>query len=169
MRAIHRFFLGHKQQHKRGVLTLIPPISKGLRASRRLPFWVGLAGLVVVALSALAFDVIESRVSSDVSAARELVRVARDARLLAVDQETGLRGYMLSGRDVSLAPKLAADKALKLKLDTLSEWTRSTPSQRAQIANIRNALARWDRGFVIPTLASVAAGNVPRTNAGNLR
>ncbi|HUQ46747.1 MAG TPA: CHASE3 domain-containing protein, partial [Gemmatimonadaceae bacterium] len=100
----------------------------------------------------MGFYSLESRVERATFRSRELARISRDARSLSVDQETGLRGYLISGNVILLAPKKAADRAIGPKLDTLATLTADNRSQHDRAIAIRRAVSQWNRGYVAPTL-----------------
>jgi len=81
---------------------------------------------------------------------------------LAIDQETGLRGYLLTGDEVFLEPYGAADR----KLVAVAEELRTLVSDRAQIARLQDTfvrLADWRRAYAedqISRRRSGASGEV---------
>lgn len=60
---------------------------------------------------------------------------------LAVDAETGQRGYLLSGREAQLDRYTAAQSELPVALRDLGELTRDNPVQVSQLATVRTLLA----------------------------
>jgi PAS domain S-box-containing protein len=71
-----------------------------------------------------------------ISAERELFR-------LALDMETGLRGFQLTGKPVFLQPYNEAAKVIDAKFVALDELVANDPSQRAQLASIRQSFKEW--------------------------
>lgn len=79
------------------------------------------------------------------------------ARLLtaAIDQETGVRGYVEGGGDGSfLTPYVAGQQKFAEELATLSELTSSNPEQTTQLDGIRSAMERWRTVYAEPRLSS---------------
>src|SRR3712207_8782998 len=62
-------------------------------------------GLAAVLASIVAL--FEQRARRLVRHSREVARIARQVEKLAIDRETGLRGYLLTGDSTLLAPELA--------------------------------------------------------------
>lgn len=149
--------------------SLLPtPIPGSLTSSLRHAFWFGVVGLAAIALSVIGMHSFERRVLNAVFETRETMRLAREARILSLDQETGLRGYLLSGNTLSLAPATAANAGIGAKLDSLMRLSEDRPSQRDRVLAIRNSLARWQRGYVVPTLAEAEGGRWRPTASGDL-
>ena len=133
-----------------------PPPGKTLGLSLQLSLWLGAAGLGLIAITSAGVDTVEMRLFGEMIKAREMIRIARQARILSLDQETGLRGYMISGKVISLAPAVTADSEIGPKLDSLLQLSKDNASQHDRATNIRMSLARWQRGFVVPEMAAIA-------------
>ena len=118
----------------------------------RRAFWVGSLCLMGVAAALGALAEVQRESTERVLHGRNVARVARQALGLAVDRETGIRGFLLSGDTRSLAPEMAARAALPPKLDTLLTLTRDNPRQQARAREIVEALGRWSRGVADPAL-----------------
>jgi len=88
---------------------------------------------------------------------RNTARIARDARMLATDRETALRGFLLSGKEISLEPDAIARPLLKAKLDSLVSMTAGSVAQNERAVLIRDAVGRWEKGYADPTLARAHA------------
>jgi PAS domain S-box-containing protein len=101
-----------------------------------------------------ALAAVQSHSAERVLHGREVARVARQALALALDRESSLRGFMITGDDRSLAPELAARAALPPKLDTLVALTRDNALQQARARGVVSLLGRWDRAFAEPALQS---------------
>ena len=118
----------------------------------RRAFWVGILSLLGVAAALGTLAIVQGRSTDRMLEEREVARVARQALSLALDRETGLRGFLLSGDSRSLAPETAARTALTPKLDTLLVLTANSALQQAQARRIVDALARWGREVADPAL-----------------
>jgi two-component system cell cycle sensor histidine kinase/response regulator CckA len=119
---------------------------------------------VAVALSFMALAWLNHTSFALLLDSQETGRVARESRTLAIDRETGIRGYLLSHQDISLAPELAARDALKAKLDSLVFLTRGDVAQEERAMAIRTAVQRWQRGWADPVMAAAQSGAVPNRN-----
>src|SRR6185295_11391347 len=108
---------------------------------------VGAAVLAAVAIgSALlvanfVLSVHHTRQLRDESAAvvgsSELLLALDNVLSLAVDAETGQRGYVITGRDEYLAPYRAAVASIHRQMDALEKLTEPDPVQRRLMADVR--------------------------------
>ena len=108
---------------------------------------VGAAVLAAVAIgSALlvanfVLSVHHTRQLRDESAAvvgsSELLLALDNVLSLAVDAETGQRGYVITGRDEYLAPYRAAVASIHRQMDALEQLTEPDPVQRRLMADVR--------------------------------
>lgn len=122
-----------------------------LRPLRR-AFGVGIFAVLLVAIVLGALAVAQNRSSERVLRGREVGRVARQAFGLALDRETGLRGFLSSGDARLLEPHMAAGVRLPYKLDTLIALTADDPLQHARARAAVAAVARWNREVADPLL-----------------
>lgn len=82
-------------------------------------------------------------------------RAAAGLLTAAIDQETGVRGYVEGGGDGSfLTPYVAGQQKFAEELATLSELTSSNPGQTTQLNGIRSAMERWRTVYAEPRLSS---------------
>ena len=119
----------------------------------RRAFMLGAIGIVAVGLSFALFSWLNQRSVSLVMESQRTGRIAREARNLVLDRETGIRGYLLSGQRISLAPEFTARDPLSYKLDSLMLLTHEDVSQQDRARAVRNAVKRWERGWAMPVLA----------------
>ncbi|MBP2159840.1 MULTISPECIES: methyl-accepting chemotaxis protein [Asticcacaulis] len=61
-----------------------------------------------------------------------------------VNQETGVRGYLVSGDRDFLAPKIAGEKMLNEALSSVQTLTADNATQQARIAEVRDLATTWD-------------------------
>jgi signal transduction histidine kinase len=73
-----------------------------------------------------------------------LTRLER-VRLLFIDRETGLRGYLLTREPVFLEPYHAAGQRLPLALEELAQGLSAEPEQRAWMEAVRGGWRDWER------------------------
>jgi two-component system cell cycle sensor histidine kinase/response regulator CckA len=119
----------------------------------RRAFLAGAVALVAIALTFVGLSAVHRAGWRWVQESRESARLSRQAHTLATDRETGLRGYLLSGKEISLAPDLAARPLLRVKLDSLLAMTAVRSRQHERAKGIHEAVARWEEGYATPTLA----------------
>ncbi|QBE64028.1 response regulator [Pseudoduganella lutea] len=70
---------------------------------------------------------------------------AQELRKLAVDMETGMRGYLLTGEESFLAPYKLARPKIDTALNTLTELVEDNPAQVDRLRNIRAQQKQWER------------------------
>ena len=119
----------------------------------RRAFVVGTVALIAIALTFIGLGAVHRTTWRWVLHSREVSRVAHDARELATDRETGVRGFLLSGKEISLRPEIEARPLLQSKIDSLISMTQTGTSQNDRARAIRNAVRLWDNGYATPTLA----------------
>ncbi len=115
-------------------------------------FWLGAGALVALGLTFALVSWVNGRSVEMMLATQQIGRIAREARALTIDRETGIRGYLLSKQPESLAPELAARRPLNAKLDSLVKLTASDPSMMDRAKAIQSAVGRWERGWAVPVL-----------------
>lgn len=82
-------------------------------------------------------------------------RAATNLLTAALDQETGVRGYVEGGRDGSyLAPYVSGQKRFSSEFKHLSNLTAANPAQSAQLAGIGSAMERWRTVYAEPRLSN---------------
>ena len=74
---------------------------------------------------------------------------------LVLDLETGLRGFVLTGRRSALAPWRAARLELPSKLDSFTELASTTPEQRQRAAELSALINQYLYDYSIPVVALV--------------
>jgi len=119
-------------------------------------FWIGSGALIGVGLTFSLLAWLNQRSLSLVVESQTVGRLARESLALSVERHAAIRGYLLSHREVSLAPEFALREPLHAKLDSLVRLSAgSGASQRDRAANVRTAISRWERGWAMPALDPV--------------
>src|SRR5579859_6736789 len=75
--------------------------------------------------------------------ANQVINVARELFKLTIDMETGLRGFRLTGNKVFLQPYDQASQVIDARFIALDKLLSGSPSERAQLASIRDTFDRW--------------------------
>jgi len=133
------------------------PYSETLVNDMRRAYRLGSYGLVIVAITVLGLGSLDRALVRASYESRELTKVARQARLLAVDRESAIRGFLLTGNEQSLEPDVNARRLLPQKLDSLVQMTAKNASRRDRAEGVRRAVERWERGYLTPAMADAAA------------
>lgn len=139
-------------------------VSRPLR--RRLAVMLGLAGAAL----ALCLVLIVASLLGLTDSRRELVDridpavvAARDLQAAVIDQETGMRGFVLVPDRAFLDPYLAGRSAETDSLARLHQLLDDEPRLSSLAAESEAAVARWRREVAEPTIAGVERGDTSVT------
>jgi signal transduction histidine kinase len=142
-----------------------PPRGSGWPAGRLVA-----VGIAIMALFSVAAIVVGALAIADLGSARSQVVVTLDPasyeasqlEVALLNQETGVRGYALSGQQVFLQPYtlgLAGQKTALARLDTVLA---GLPAARADLRGVLARASDWRAGYAIPVMREVAAtGKAP--------
>jgi two-component system cell cycle sensor histidine kinase/response regulator CckA len=122
-------------------------------------FWYGTIALAALGLTCLLLYAVNRGTLRALLQGREVSRIGREAQGLATDRESGVRGFLLSHDRRFLEPELRGRPLLKSKLDSLVSLTSVRSSQRDRAKAIRDAVGRWERGYVFAALKHAEAGD----------
>ena len=125
----------------------------GLRSKILLAFAAPLA--LMVLLGSLAFvnvDKIE-RTSGWVDHTRVVLADASAIVASAVDMETGMRGYLLAGRDAFLEPYRNGEQTVYAAIAALQEAVGDNPKQVARLKEVERTLREWQSDVAEPQIA----------------
>ncbi|MCM3884598.1 SpoIIE family protein phosphatase [Frankia sp. R82] len=133
----------------------------GLRRGLRVLTLVASVAIVVMLVLAVISGWGSRRAATD--RGRHLDPAATTTALLLagyVDQESALRGYIVTRDRGFLAPFVTSDRAVPTLTATLDELLVDFPELRAQLGQVRQAYDTWRREVVRPELAAMARGDV---------
>ncbi|MBJ7415337.1 MAG: CHASE3 domain-containing protein, partial [Niveispirillum sp.] len=85
----------------------------------------------------------------------EVMRTVRQLTMAKVDQETGLRGYMLTTDTNFLEPYNNGIRNFDASFARVSELTRDNPEQQARLREIKEASDAWNREVAEPMIAGM--------------
>jgi signal transduction histidine kinase len=125
----------------------------GLVSLLRRSFWISFVAIAAIAVSVIAVAIVQRDRDRISQHSDDVVRMARRAQMLALDRETGVRGFLLTGDSTSLAPDLAARAPLRSILDSLIRSTSDNASQQRRAQAFAASIARWDSVFATPAIA----------------
>jgi signal transduction histidine kinase/ActR/RegA family two-component response regulator len=114
----------------------------------------------------IGLNIVAERAQTALVASQETVRMARTGLRLAVDRESGVRGYLVTRDQRSLAPDIAARAQLPLLLDSLRDRTPVSHPAHAHVDSVRMALERWSRNFAEPSLSGAVLRDAGSQLAG---
>jgi signal transduction histidine kinase len=135
----------------------------GLVSLLRRTFWISLIAIGAIGLTVIGVALAQRDQERWTQHSRDVVRLARKAQLYALDRETGVRGFLLSGDSASLAPDFAARGPLRATLDSLVRLSADNPAQQRRATAFAAAIARWDSMFATPVIdqrAKLGTGGV---------
>src|SRR5581483_775034 len=120
------------------------------------------ASLLLAAIVAAAFAVLVLAIGSLRGASREAQRgdrvaaAANDLERLAIDLETGERGFVVTGRQSFLRPWEEARRQIPAKERTLRALVRD-PARRERVLELERAIDRYLRTWSVPTVTLARA------------
>ena len=82
-----------------------------------------------------------------------------------VDQESGLRGYLLAGQSFFLQPYEQADSAIPPTEALLQNEVAPVPGAEARYAAVTDAYRTWFHGYAQPQVTAIGAGHVAQAQA----
>jgi CheY-like chemotaxis protein/CHASE3 domain sensor protein len=104
--------------------------------------------LAIGVLSAIIFAAIIGyllSVLATVEQSERVIRHANEASKLAVDQETGVRGYLLTGEEIFLSPYNLSIARSDATMRTLFKMSEDDPAQLARLNQIAGLQAQWQQ------------------------
>jgi signal transduction histidine kinase len=131
-----------------------------------------LAILVAGTLGLMIYVVESLRDSAaDAKHAEEVVAAANRLERLALDLETGARGFVITGQEQFLQPYTAASRSYPAEARALEGLVRDDPVQLARARQIESAIASYRRSWAAPMIATArtnpaAARRVVATGRG---
>jgi signal transduction histidine kinase len=135
----------------------------GLVSLLRRTFWISLVAIGTIGVTVIGVALAQRNQEQWTQHSRDVVRLARTAQLYALDRETAVRGFLLTGDSASLEPDFAARAPLTATLDSLVRLCADNPAQQRRALAFAAAIARWDSTFATPVIdrrAKLGAGGV---------
>jgi methyl-accepting chemotaxis protein len=83
----------------------------------------------------------------------EVIQEAMNIEASAVDMETGMRGYLLAGKDEFLGPYTGGDKRFNELVSSLQNTVNDNPAQVQRLNDIRDNIKAWQKDVTEPTIA----------------
>ena len=110
--------------------------------------------LLLVVLGAVAIYGINSIVATNQQVDHTHVVLGEAAAIVssAVDMETGMRGYLLAGKDGFLSPYKGGETATYAGIAALQETVNDNPAQVARLGEVEKVLRDWQKEVTEPTI-----------------
>jgi signal transduction histidine kinase len=140
------------------------------QAARRWPLSriTGAAVLVMALLSMIAIAIAGTALARLASARGQVENVIDPASQAGtqlaydlVNEETGIRGYLLSADTKFLQPYYASLADEQIQFGTLQRLTAGSPTVQADLAELQSRITTWRNGYALPAIASVIAARKP--------
>jgi signal transduction histidine kinase len=96
------------------------------------------------------------------------VRANQDLSLALVNQETGVRGFALTGDDSYLAPYREGVAAEATALVVLRDHLAGQPDTAARVAAVERAAQAWRSGYAEPVIAGGTGAGAPAPEVGKV-
>jgi methyl-accepting chemotaxis protein len=99
----------------------------------------------VMALGAICYHYVEkiTQTSAWVDHTHKVIEQANQIVASAVDMETGMRGYLLAGKEEFLAPYKSGEEAVYTQLSSLKETVSDNPRQVKRLEEVEQTLKSW--------------------------
>ncbi len=129
--------------------------ARPLRALLRRPLQVGLAALVAVALAGLgSVLLVVTLLGERVDRANEMLSALQDGHVAMINQETGLRGFLVTREDRFLQPYRKGARDLRVLDLRLWELADGDDELVGQFRRLEQAQHDWLEGWAEPMLVS---------------
>ncbi len=120
----------------------------------KLVLGIGIPVLMLSALGAISYFSLDSINDSygQVDHTHNVIREANAIVASAVNMETGMRGYLLAGKEGFLAPYKEGEKAFYDQIATLQETVSDNPAQVTRLKEVETTLKAWQKDVTEPTI-----------------
>ncbi|MCP4392156.1 MAG: methyl-accepting chemotaxis protein [Gammaproteobacteria bacterium] len=124
----------------------------GIRS--KLVLGIGIPVLMLSALGVVSYTSIDSinDTYNQVDHTHKVIREANAIIASAVDMETGMRGFLLAGKDGFLAPYKSGKTAFDEQIAALQETVSDNPPQVERLKEVKNTLEAWQNNVTEPNI-----------------
>ncbi len=111
--------------------------------------------VLIVFLGAFIFSSIQSLLENNkaVDRTHDVIQIAMDIEAAAVDMETGMRGYLLAGKEGFLDPYNAGVQTFESLIGKQQQTVSDNPAQVQLLTEIKNNINAWRNDVTEPTIA----------------
>ena len=133
---------------------------ENIRIGRKLGVVFGLLTLVTLIVAGLVFANLNqiSKASEWNDHTQEVLTQIDIAGSSMIDQETGVRGYLVSGHEGFLAPYRSGGKNFAGAVAALTKLTADNPAQQARISALKAEAMQWETTVASREIALAASG-----------
>ena len=128
---------------------------KNLRLRTKILLGVGIPLALAIALGILSITNIRSMLKTEewVEHTYQVIGEAEQVVAHAVDMETGMRGYLLAGKEEFLAPYQQGEKATYEAISVLQKTVSDNPKQVERLTEAESILREWQEKGTEPNIA----------------
>ncbi|NTJ42727.1 HAMP domain-containing protein [Agrobacterium larrymoorei] len=114
--------------------------------------------LLAIAIGTIALTSISSMTESNgwVDHTNQVLSKSDNITAAAVDMETGMRGFIITGKQDFLAPYRKGEQAIYPMIDQLKAMVSDNPTQVTRLDKIRTAISDWQKNFAEPQITARA-------------
>ncbi len=111
--------------------------------------------ILLLALGGVSVFSIQKIVNTNesVNHTHEVLEAAGDILEEAVEMETGMRGYLLAGKEEFLDPYKHGEELIYKEIEHMQEIVNDNPGQVARMSGIHDVLKEWQEKVTEPTIA----------------
>ncbi|MGF1722482.1 methyl-accepting chemotaxis protein [Vibrio kyushuensis] len=127
---------------------------KNLALRYKIAFGTGIPLVLLVLLSFLAISSSNSQVESSgmVDHTHKVIQHAMKIEAAAVDMETGMRGFLLAGKEDFLAPYVGGRASFTERVSQLKQTVSDNPAQVNRLSDIENNINDWINNVTEPAI-----------------
>ncbi len=114
--------------------------------------------LLAIAIGVIALNSISSMVESNgwVEHTHKVLQKADSITAAAVDMETGMRGFIITGKQNFLEPYRQGEQSIYKLIDELKNTVSDNSTQVGRLEKIRTAIGDWQKNFAEPQIKARA-------------
>jgi len=127
---------------------------KNLRVRTKIILGIGVPLVLAAVLGVISITNIRTMVKSEkwVEHTYNVIGDAEQTIASAVDMETGMRGYLLAGKEDFLDPYQKGEEATYEQIKSLQQTVSDNPAQVERLAEVENILREWQEKVTEPTI-----------------
>jgi methyl-accepting chemotaxis protein len=127
---------------------------KNLRVRTKILLGIGVPLVLAAVIGGISITNISTLVNSEkwVKHTYNVIGEANHIIASAVDMETGMRGYLLAGKEEFLAPYQKGEEATYKQIASLQETVSDNPAQVERLAEVEKILREWQEQVTEPTI-----------------
>lgn len=84
----------------------------------------------------------------------EVLQNSEEIQKMVSDMETGMRGYLLTGKKDFLDPYTRANQRMEERVSNLNGMIKDNPVQKKRLDEFKRVLALWNNTFAMPLIAA---------------